>query len=226
MKRIITASIFILFLLIHGEESSEEDNHRRHHGFHGMKRIGRDVLSSSVMMIPSENYFSPASSSFTSMLLSSSLSSSSSSSSGCPPVICVCRWKSGKKTVSCVNIKLDLIPSGIDPETQVLDLSENSFTTFSHRIFANFGLINLQKIFLNRLVSSSHILLPSLSFHIPSASRWLCVLLLSDVLESGFHLLLFFPSWLLSSDEFSFSSFFHSLQPRFFDRTELPFTIG
>lgn len=70
------------------------------------------------------------------------------SSSQCPSV-CICRWKYGKQTVECRNQQLASLPSGVDVDTQVLDLNGNNLQTLPRHAFKRAGLINLQKIYLS-----------------------------------------------------------------------------
>jgi hypothetical protein len=67
------------------------------------------------------------------------------------PSMCSCKWKGGKQTVSCINVLLRDLPTGIDGDTQVLHLNDNDFgESFSKSIFADYGLTNLQKLYLSR----------------------------------------------------------------------------
>ncbi|XP_064098438.1 leucine-rich repeat, immunoglobulin-like domain and transmembrane domain-containing protein 3 [Macrobrachium nipponense] len=66
-------------------------------------------------------------------------------SSACPSV-CTCKWKNGKQAVECKNKGLASIPTGIDIDTQVLDLSGNNLQTLPKQAFSRAGLTNLQKI--------------------------------------------------------------------------------
>ncbi|KAG0715516.1 Peroxidasin [Chionoecetes opilio] len=70
------------------------------------------------------------------------------SSSHCPSM-CVCRWKNGKQTVECRNQQLASVPSVVDVDTQVLDLTGNNLQTLPKYVFRRAGLINLQKIYLS-----------------------------------------------------------------------------
>lgn len=63
-------------------------------------------------------------------------------------VECSCKWKSGKRTVECVNRALTSIPEWIDPETQVLDTSGNDIRTLPSNIFKRVRLTNLQRLYL------------------------------------------------------------------------------
>ncbi|XP_011645730.1 leucine-rich repeat-containing protein 24 [Pogonomyrmex barbatus] len=61
---------------------------------------------------------------------------------------CSCKWKSGKRTVECVNRDLTSIPEWIDPETQVLDMSGNNISHLPNQIFIRVRLMNLQRLYL------------------------------------------------------------------------------
>ncbi|XP_076749373.1 leucine-rich repeat, immunoglobulin-like domain and transmembrane domain-containing protein 2 [Xylocopa sonorina] len=61
---------------------------------------------------------------------------------------CSCKWKSGKRTVECVNRALTSIPEWVDPETQVLDTSGNDIRTLPSNIFVRVRLTNLQRLYL------------------------------------------------------------------------------
>lgn len=63
-------------------------------------------------------------------------------------VECSCKWKSGKRTVECVNRALTSIPEWVDPETQVLDTSGNDIRTLPSNIFVRVRLTNLQRLYL------------------------------------------------------------------------------
>jgi len=64
------------------------------------------------------------------------------------PLTCVCIWKNGKETVECINRDLGDIPDGVEPSTQVLDLRGNSIPVLPDNLFSDFGITNLQKIFI------------------------------------------------------------------------------
>lgn len=66
------------------------------------------------------------------------------------PSNCVCIWKGGKQTVECINKSMITIPDGIDPNTQVLDLTGNNLKMLGSEQFQRMDLLNLQKIFLSR----------------------------------------------------------------------------
>ncbi|XP_034190144.1 leucine-rich repeat, immunoglobulin-like domain and transmembrane domain-containing protein 2 [Osmia lignaria lignaria] len=61
---------------------------------------------------------------------------------------CSCKWKSGKRTVECINRALTSIPEWVDPETQVLDTSGNDIRTLPSNIFVRVRLTNLQRLYL------------------------------------------------------------------------------
>lgn len=63
---------------------------------------------------------------------------------------CSCKWKSGKRTVECMDRSLTSIPDGIDPETQVLDMSNNELRLLQRNLFVNVQLTNLQRLYLRR----------------------------------------------------------------------------
>lgn len=74
--------------------------------------------------------------------------SSPSSSPGCPDG-CECRWKGGKETAECVNASLVAVPTKLDRDTQVLDLTLNYLPRLEQGLFLDrVGLPNLQKVFL------------------------------------------------------------------------------
>ncbi|XP_025209082.1 leucine-rich repeat-containing protein 24-like [Melanaphis sacchari] len=66
---------------------------------------------------------------------------------GCPAV-CSCKWKGGRRTVECADRALITVPMGVDPETQVLDLSGNNLQILPNETFLKAGLANLQKAYL------------------------------------------------------------------------------
>ncbi|XP_015601275.1 leucine-rich repeat, immunoglobulin-like domain and transmembrane domain-containing protein 2 [Cephus cinctus] len=61
---------------------------------------------------------------------------------------CSCKWKSGKRTVECIDRSLTGIPEWIDPETQVLDTSGNDIRVLPSNIFIRLHLTNLQRLYL------------------------------------------------------------------------------
>ncbi|XP_078048586.1 uncharacterized protein LOC144475974 [Augochlora pura] len=61
---------------------------------------------------------------------------------------CSCKWKSGKRTVECINRALTGIPEWVDPETQVLDTSGNDIRFLPSNIFVRVRLTNLQRLYL------------------------------------------------------------------------------
>lgn len=69
--------------------------------------------------------------------------------SACPDA-CVCKWKGGKQTVECINSGMSSLPTGMDPETQVLDVSGNTLQMLHRLLFQRLGLVNLQRAYLSR----------------------------------------------------------------------------
>lgn len=69
--------------------------------------------------------------------------------SNCPR-LCECKWKNGKEAVTCLNSNFSKVPLELDAGTQVLDLSDNLIGTIKNLEFSSNGLVNLQKIFLNK----------------------------------------------------------------------------
>lgn len=68
-------------------------------------------------------------------------------SNSCPHV-CACKWKGGKQTVECLDRNLKTIPSGVHPETQVLDVTGNNLQILFSDMFVRADLLNLQKLYL------------------------------------------------------------------------------
>ncbi|XP_059045655.1 uncharacterized protein LOC131841351 [Achroia grisella] len=66
------------------------------------------------------------------------------------PSQCVCKWKNGKRYVECVEKELKAIPNALDSETQVLDFSGNDLQVLQKETFHKLGLLDLQKIYLQR----------------------------------------------------------------------------
>lgn len=60
----------------------------------------------------------------------------------------MCKWKGGKRTVECIDRALIMIPEGVDPETQVLDMSGNNLQILPKDNFGRVGLVNLQRLYL------------------------------------------------------------------------------
>lgn len=67
-----------------------------------------------------------------------------SAAGACPGV----KWKGGKQTVECRQRGLITLPSNIDPQTQVLDLTGSNLQTLPREAFSRANLLNLQKIYL------------------------------------------------------------------------------
>lgn len=67
---------------------------------------------------------------------------------GSCPAVCNCKWKGGKQSVECVDRALITLPALIDPETQVLDMSDNNLQILPRESFVRAGLHNLQKVYL------------------------------------------------------------------------------
>ncbi|CAL4102302.1 unnamed protein product [Meganyctiphanes norvegica] len=85
----------------------------------------------------------------TTLLLLLLVTNASVDATTCPHQ-CVCKWKGGKQTVECVNKALNTIPQGMDPGTQVLDVTGNSLVILSHEKFKVMHLTNLQRIYVSR----------------------------------------------------------------------------
>lgn len=64
------------------------------------------------------------------------------------PAVCNCKWRSGKKSVECGDKALITIPEGIDPQTQLLDMSGNNLQTLPSETFVRAALLDLQKVYL------------------------------------------------------------------------------
>ncbi|XP_008561070.1 uncharacterized protein LOC103580913 isoform X1 [Microplitis demolitor] len=64
------------------------------------------------------------------------------------PIVCSCKWTSGKKSAFCPDAGLTSLPASLDPDMQVLDLSGNKIPALQDEIFKRNGLVNLQKVFL------------------------------------------------------------------------------
>ncbi|KAE8747225.1 hypothetical protein FOCC_FOCC006092 [Frankliniella occidentalis] len=77
------------------------------------------------------------------LLLALSLAGASS----CPSP-CQCKWKGGKQAVECVDQALITVPTGVDPETQVLDMSGNRLQELPKEMFVRNLLLNLQRVYL------------------------------------------------------------------------------
>lgn len=66
------------------------------------------------------------------------------------PSQCVCKWKNGKRYVECSEKELKSIPNSLDSETQVLEFSGNDLQVLQKETFHKLGLLDLQKIYLQR----------------------------------------------------------------------------
>lgn len=64
------------------------------------------------------------------------------------PGPCQCKWSSGKKTALCRDAKFTDVPTALDADTQVLDLSGNRVPRLPANAFKRAGLLNLQRVFL------------------------------------------------------------------------------
>ena len=64
--------------------------------------------------------------------------------------LCDCKWKGGKETATCVNARFTDIPKGLDPGTQVLNLTANKLENIGKDAFFEANLINLQKVYLGK----------------------------------------------------------------------------
>lgn len=67
---------------------------------------------------------------------------------GACPSVCQCKWKGGKQAVECIDRALITIPENVDPESQVLDLSDNNLQILPRETFKRVGLVNMQRVFL------------------------------------------------------------------------------
>ncbi|KAF7280572.1 hypothetical protein GWI33_005731 [Rhynchophorus ferrugineus] len=65
-------------------------------------------------------------------------------------LFCICKWKNGKRTAECANKGLIDIPDNVDPETQVLDFSDNRLGKLGKELFHKKQLVNLQRLYLSR----------------------------------------------------------------------------
>ncbi|KAH1022172.1 hypothetical protein HUJ04_011604 [Dendroctonus ponderosae] len=63
---------------------------------------------------------------------------------------CTCKWKNGKRTAECSNKTLTAIPETIDPDTQVLDFSDNNLGELTKELFVKKQLVNLQRLYLSK----------------------------------------------------------------------------
>lgn len=58
---------------------------------------------------------------------------------------CRCKWSSGKKTANCASSDLRR-PPALSSDIQVLDLHDNPLRNLPQEVFANIGLLNLQRL--------------------------------------------------------------------------------
>uniref|UniRef100_T1KZM8 LRRNT domain-containing protein n=1 Tax=Tetranychus urticae TaxID=32264 RepID=T1KZM8_TETUR len=73
-----------------------------------------------------------------------------SQSPGCPKK-CECIWRGGKYEVDCKGLTFTKIPTEIHSDTQVINFNGNRIKSLEPKIFQNYGLINLQKIYLSNV---------------------------------------------------------------------------
>ncbi|XP_053698390.1 leucine-rich repeat-containing protein 24 [Sabethes cyaneus] len=70
---------------------------------------------------------------------------------------CKCGWKSGKKSADCTNQNLELVPTDMSSELQVLDLSHNYIGEIRSRELMQAHLQNLHKLYIkNSTIESLH----------------------------------------------------------------------
>ncbi|KAK4313903.1 hypothetical protein Pmani_014785 [Petrolisthes manimaculis] len=67
---------------------------------------------------------------------------------GCPKM-CECFWRASKLTATCSKADLIDIPRGLEPNTRVLDISNNNLKILPRDAFIYTGLITLQKLMLS-----------------------------------------------------------------------------
>merc|ERR1719150_2789171 len=72
-----------------------------------------------------------------------------SGSSSCPRK-CQCIWRDSKITVDCSDQELAAIPTTVEANTQVLNISGNNVPSFGRNHFARLGLTNLQRVSASR----------------------------------------------------------------------------
>lgn len=136
--------------MLQDDNDNHEDNNGDDDGVDG-QTLGRAewVLTTAVMIL-----WTTTSTMFMMMMTmvtttTTATKAVSSSSTGCPSV-CSCKWKNGKQTVECVDKKVTGVTAalGIDPATQVLDISDNDLSAagLPRDTFAAAGLSNLQRI--------------------------------------------------------------------------------
>lgn len=63
--------------------------------------------------------------------------------------VCQCKWRNGKRWVTCVDAKFIDIPRGLESSTQVLNLEQNNLKILFTDAFLDRSLVNLQKVFLS-----------------------------------------------------------------------------
>ncbi|KAK7601556.1 hypothetical protein V9T40_008997 [Parthenolecanium corni] len=64
------------------------------------------------------------------------------------PQVCQCKWISGKKTAYCREAGFNVIPTTLNSEMQVLDITGNSISHLPQDAFRSVGLIHLQRLHL------------------------------------------------------------------------------
>lgn len=64
------------------------------------------------------------------------------------PAVCKCKWTLGRKSAICPAAGLTSLPSDLDSDMQLLDLSGNEIPALKAGLFKDAGLLNLQKVFL------------------------------------------------------------------------------
>ncbi|KAK8774860.1 hypothetical protein V5799_010608 [Amblyomma americanum] len=63
---------------------------------------------------------------------------------------CKCIWRGGKRYGECPLLELSALPSGMDENLQVLNLTHNLIQALPKHAFVNAGLTNVQKLYLSR----------------------------------------------------------------------------
>lgn len=64
------------------------------------------------------------------------------------PQVCQCKWISGKKSAFCRQAGFNVVPSSLNSEMQVLDITGNSIAHLPPDAFRSVGLIHLQRVYL------------------------------------------------------------------------------